>query len=141
MKGFIPSLSHFSLSLLWLWKALGEKNIPTVYISTSYLVISINSKHVGKVGFGCCYNWFLLRWKAYVVCKHQVTKIYPKYFHFQIIQNFKNRNLFNSIPLFGIILQNFMCVSASPKPSNPPMESQNYAQTWQKKHTHFLVCK
>lgn len=94
---------------------------------TSYMVISINSKHIGKGGFSCCYNWFLLTWKVYAVCKNQVTKIYLKYFPFQIIQNFKNRNLFNSIPLCGSITQNFVCVSAPPKPSKPPMESGNYA--------------
>lgn len=106
-------------------KHLGEKILKLS--KTSYMVISINSKHIGKGGFSCCYNWFLLTWKVYAVCKNQVTKIYLKYFHFQIIQNFKNRNLFNSIPLCGSITQNFVCVSAPPKPSKPPMESGNYA--------------
>lgn len=86
-----------------------KKITQTGYISTNHLVISESSKHAGKEGFICCYNWFLLIREIFLICityKNQVTKIYLKSFHFQIIQNFKNRNILNSIPLFGSIMQN-----------------------------------
>lgn len=152
-KGWGLCLFIFSLSPLSCFPDSGcnqhfkkkKKITQTGQISTNHLVFSISSKHAGKEGFSSCYNWFLVIWEIFPTCtiyKTQVTKIYLKYFHFQIIQNLKNRNLLNSIPLFGSITQIkilFVYKHLQHHPSHllNKIMHRNYTE----KHTHFIFCK
>lgn len=155
-KGWGLRLFTFSLSPLSCFSDSGcnqnlkKKKIikitQTGQISTNHLVISISSKHAGKEGFSSCYNWFLVIWEIFPTCtiyKTQVTKISLKYFHFQIIQSLKHRNLLNSIPLFGSIMQIkilFVYKHLQHHPSlllNLKIMHRNNTE----KHTHFIFCK